>query len=241
MAKSLVVDLNADVGELDQFLKDGTYERLIGSVTSISVACMGHAGSEKLASAMIKFAKKRGGVKVGAHPSYPDRKGFGRVKSEMETEQLVQSVRSQLMWLSEIATSEGMVLSHVKPHGALYHDVGNDDVLAKAMSDLLLQIDPGLRLYGLMTDTLVKHFGTRLIVEGFTDRVYESPERLMDRSIQGAVIQDQEKKLDQAKQLVLYGGVKTLCIHGDQEGCDGFAMRLRTELNASGISVKPWD
>ena len=40
------IDLNCDMGELPEAIADGTQESLMPSLTSVNVACGGHAGDE---------------------------------------------------------------------------------------------------------------------------------------------------------------------------------------------------
>ena len=69
------IDLNADVGELPELAP--VEEELLEVVTSVNVACGGHAGDEASMERVVRAALARG-VAIGAHPSYPDRAGFGR-------------------------------------------------------------------------------------------------------------------------------------------------------------------
>ena len=71
------MDINSDMGELNRLLADDTYEKIMDHVTSINVACGGHAGDEFMMAAMVVLAKEKG-INVGAHPSYPDKENFGR-------------------------------------------------------------------------------------------------------------------------------------------------------------------
>ena len=80
---------------------------------------------------------KRHGVKVGAHPSLPDREGFGRREMKMGREELTASVLYQIGALSAFLRAEGMELNHVKPHGSLYGMAARDPEVAEAIAFLL--------------------------------------------------------------------------------------------------------
>ena len=114
------IDLNCDMGELREAIDDGSQAAIMPFLSSINVACGGHAGDEAMMSATIEQAL-RWKLAVGAHPSYPDRANFGRVAMEMPAEAIAQAVLEQVQSLAAVAARYGVALSHVKPHGALYN------------------------------------------------------------------------------------------------------------------------
>ena len=72
-----MIDVNSDVGEFTHLLEDGTYYQLMDYITSINIACGGHAGDYNLMKAMIRMGIEKN-VNIGAHPGYPDKENFGR-------------------------------------------------------------------------------------------------------------------------------------------------------------------
>ncbi|HUO49137.1 MAG TPA: LamB/YcsF family protein, partial [Acidimicrobiales bacterium] len=108
------IDLNADVGE-----GSGTDEALLDVVTSASIACGVHAGDPSTMAGALAAAMRRG-VAVGAHPSYDDRRGFGRRPVEVTPDELTAGLVSQIGALAAMAQEVGTAVSFVKPHGALY-------------------------------------------------------------------------------------------------------------------------
>ena len=54
-----MIDINCDMGEIDELLDNGTYEALMSYVTSINVACGAHAGDERMMRKMVILAKKK--------------------------------------------------------------------------------------------------------------------------------------------------------------------------------------
>ena len=48
-----MIDINCDMGELNELMDDGTYESLMDHVTSINVACGGHAGDDVMMNTKI--------------------------------------------------------------------------------------------------------------------------------------------------------------------------------------------
>jgi UPF0271 protein len=125
----VVAFLNIDAGELED-----EPEELWASAHAVNIACGGHAGD---AASMARALERcvRYGTRAGAHPSYPDRAGFGRAAMAMGAEALAASVATQCAALAEVAMRVGVTLEHVKPHGALYHAANGDPELARAVID----------------------------------------------------------------------------------------------------------
>jgi UPF0271 protein len=130
------MDLNADVGEDPASLADGSEARLVACVTSVNVACGGHAGTPASMAALVALAN-RSRAALGAHPSYPDRDGFGRRRLDIAADVLQQSITTQVQALAEIAAAHGVSLRHVKPHGALYNIAARDAGVAATIAAAL--------------------------------------------------------------------------------------------------------
>src|SRR5271169_4280212 len=112
----LKMDLNCDMGELPEAIADGTQEALMRSITSINVACGGHAGDERTMKTTIEQAL-RWKLAVGAHPGYSDRANFGRVEMALSAEAIADFVFEQLANFAKVAAACGARVAHVKPHG----------------------------------------------------------------------------------------------------------------------------
>ncbi len=110
------IDLNCDMGEIREHIDDGTQESLMPSITSVNIACGGHAGDESMMKATIEQAL-RWNLTIGAHPGYPDRANFGRLEMDMPLSEVAQTVYEQVRRLSEIAATYATAIVHVKPHG----------------------------------------------------------------------------------------------------------------------------
>jgi UPF0271 protein len=237
-----VVDLNADFGEaVDEKGWTGE-ERLLSLVTSVSIACGGHAGDRASMRRAVAAAARRG-VAVGAHPSYPDRDGFGRRPMRMPAEVLRAAVGVQVAALAGIAAELGVAVGHVKPHGALYHAAGRDPEVAAAVAAgvaaaggegwvLVGQAgSPGLAAW--------QRLGWRVAAEGFVDRRYEADGSLRDRAVAGAVLDDPAEAAAQAVELARRGDVATLCVHGDNPQAVALVAAVRRALATAGIEVAP--
>ena len=222
------MDINSDMGEIYRLLDDGTYSRLMDYVTSINVACGGHAGNEAMMSEMIRLAKEKG-VKVGAHPSYPDRENFGRIDMDMDFDELTDSIRDQIQLLNNIAQDQKVSISHVKPHGAVYNRAAKDKTVAQALGEAVTQVDPSLKVMGLAGSIMLDVFdqmGLEIMAEAFADRTYEADGSLRNRKYDDALITKPEKAAKQTEMMVsgkiiavdgseVAINAQTLCIHSD--------------------------
>ena len=129
-----MVAINCDMGESFSIYHCGDDEGLMPFVTVANVACGFHASDPRVMTRTVKLAKRHG-VKVGAHPSLPDREGFGRREMKMDREELTAAVVYQIGALSGFLRSEGMELNHVKVHGSLYGMSARDPEVAEAIAD----------------------------------------------------------------------------------------------------------
>ena len=238
-----MMDINSDMGEINRLLDDGTYEKLMEYVTSINVACGGHAGDETMMAAMVALAKEKG-VNVGAHPSYPDRENFGRIDMNMDANELSDTVRDQIQLLVDIGTNNGVNLSHVKAHGALYNRAVIDEDIAQTIGEAIIQVDPLLKVMGLAGSKMLSVFdglGLDTMAEAFADRSYESDGTLRNRKYDDALITDPDKAAFQAKNMVegtvisfegkaIEMNAQTICIHSDTPNTVAIAEAVREEI-----------
>jgi UPF0271 protein len=224
------VDLNADLGE--EVTDDAA---LLAVVTSANVACGFHAGTPDTMRAVCAEAARLGTV-VGAQVSYRDRAGFGRVARDVRSEVLREQVAEQVGTLAGLAAEEGAAVRYVKPHGALYHRVIDDEVQAGAVlagSGALPVLGfPGSRLLALAAAD-----GRPAYVEGFPDRAYRDG-RLVGREEAGALLADDEAVARQAVHLA--GEVASLCLNGDSAGAVARARSVRRALTAAGYRLRPF-
>src|ERR1044071_5162697 len=107
-----MIDLNCDMGELE----DAAHEAaLMEHITSANVACGGHAGDEAMMERTVRLAMERG-VRVGAHPGYPDRANFGRIEMPMTGQEIEETIVEQIARLAGVTRPLGVGIVHVKPH-----------------------------------------------------------------------------------------------------------------------------
>jgi 5-oxoprolinase (ATP-hydrolysing) subunit A len=229
------VDLNADLGE--EVTDDAA---LLSVVTSANVACGFHAGNPDIMRAVCDGAAARG-VRVGAQVSYLDREGFGRRPMDVPSHVLTAQVAEQVGVLTAIAAAAGTVVSYLKPHGALYNRLVDDDEQAWAVLDGSGEL-PVLGLPGGVVLELAAAAGRAVWHEGFPDRAYvTSPDgdrRLMPRDQAGAVLHDPERIAVRA--VLMADQVDSLCVHGDGPTAVEAARAVRAALESAGIELRPF-
>lgn len=224
-----IIDINSDVGESFGRYRLGNDEELMTYVTSINVACGLHAGDPLVMRKTVLVAKERG-VKIGAHPSYPDLQGFGRRSMNMNSEEIENFVLYQIGALSAFLKVYNIPLNHVKPHGALYNDAMKSEVVAEAIGRAIILFDRDVKLYGLSKSKGIqvwKDMGLKIFEEVFADRNLMDDGSLVPRGEQNAVIHDISLIRERIRSLVVHGKMKsisgkqielkpdTVCVHGD--------------------------
>jgi 5-oxoprolinase (ATP-hydrolysing) subunit A len=224
--------LNADMGESFGPWVMGRDHEVMPHVDLANVACGFHASDPDVMRRTVRLARQHA-VRVGAHPAYPDLVGFGRRSLACSAEEIENLVLYQLGALAGLCRAEGLEVSYVKPHGALYNDMARDTEILAAVMRAILAYDPALPLMTLATrDTsparrLAEAEGVTLWFEAFADRAYDGEGRLVSRREPGAVHHDPEVIVDQAVRIAtgqpltasdgseLTLSADTLCVHGD--------------------------
>jgi UPF0271 protein len=245
------IDLNCDMGELPEMLADGTQEALMRYVTSVNVACGGHAGDEAMMRATIDQATRHG-VAVGAHPGYEDRENFGRLEFHLRPEEIRDSVYRQVLALRTVAEKCGARVTHVKAHGALYNQAAKDPAIALAIAAGLRLCAQDLVMVGLAGSLMLQEFcaaGFRVAAEAFADRRYEKDGSLRARKFRDALLDKPEDAAEQAVRIAMGQGAltregesvpieaQTICIHSDTPGAARIAEAVRRKLEDAGIKI----
>ena len=235
------IDLNCDMGEMPELIADGTQEALMPSLSSVSVACGGHAGDQHTMKTTIEQALRHH-VSVGAHPSYPDRRNFGRLEFNLPPEIVAETVLEQLLRLAEIAEQCGTKITHVKPHGALYNQAARDKDIAKAIASGVAHWSRDVVLFGLAGSPGLESYRARgfsVAAEAFADRRYESDGTLRSRKRENALIVDPFEAARQAVEIATKGTAQTICIHSDTPGARDLAAATVNALREAGFEVRP--
>jgi len=220
------LDLNCDMGE-----GLNNEALLMPYITSCNIACGGHAGSLEMLDAVIALAKKQN-VKIGAHPSFPDRENFGRKIMKISDGTLRESLTKQLQLFRERAALSKASVHHVKAHGALYNLIASDEEKAALVVDAVQQVFEETKLYVPFQSEIAKVAeaqGLEIVYEAFADRNYRDDLSLVGRTHPKAMITDADLVLAHVKLIVERSKVKTIeghereikaqtfCVHGDNE------------------------
>ena len=223
------IDLNCDMGELD----DARHEAaLMQYITSANIACGGHAGDEHTMERTARLALD-GGVRIGAHPGYPDRANFGRVEIPMTGEEIERTVYRQIVRLDAVVRRVGGRIIHVKPHGALYNVAVRDADVARAIANAAARWNRSAILFGLAGSAMLEVWsgmGMTVAGEAFADRRYEPDGTLRSRKLPDALITDAREAAAQALHFAREGKAQTICVHGDTPGAVGILRACREAL-----------
>ena len=251
------IDLNADVGE-----ERGDDRALLALVSSANIATGAHAGGGDILVNAIAQAIEAG-CAVGAHPSYPDREGFGRRRPprDISSRALAKIITEQVLLVARECAGAGSALHHVKPHGTLYNDAADDAVVAACLLDAIEaasrqlgdRVIPVVGLAGSRMGELATQRGVPFIAEAFADRAYDDKGRLVSRSNPGAVLQGVDEIRQRVVDIALHGLVRTIdggevavradtiCLHGDAPDAVAHARAARAALVDAGVQISSVD
>jgi 5-oxoprolinase (ATP-hydrolysing) subunit A len=246
------IDLNGDAGESFGVWSMGDDSALFRQITSVNIACGFHAGDPSVIRETVRRAADVG-LRIGAHPGYPDLQGFGRRAMGLTAGEVEDVVLYQVAALMGVARAEGVRVAHVKPHGALYNQAAREPVLAAAIARAVRQLDATLVIVGLAGSALLdaaRQIGLHVEAEAFADRAYLPDGSLVPRSREGSLIHDLAAVGARAVRIARDGCVTsldgrsevavradTLCIHGDTPGAAALAATVREALEAAGVRV----
>ncbi|WP_017218726.1 5-oxoprolinase subunit PxpA [Pseudoalteromonas sp. NJ631] len=239
--------LNCDLGESFGAWKMGLDEHVMPHIDMANVACGFHAGDPDVLAQTLKLVNTHQ-VALGAHPSYPDRQGFGRRSMQLSEQEIINALHYQIAAIEGMAKVQGLTLSYVKPHGALYNDMMKSQRLLSCVIKAISHYPSELKLMVLATAQQANHqqladdYKVSLIFEAFADRLYTDEGLLTPRSEAGAV-HNKSALLAQVKQLHQQGSVTTasgkslslradtLCVHGDNEASIALIEEIRNVIN----------
>jgi len=246
---SAQIDFNCDMGESFGSYKLGHDEEIINCITSANIACGFHAGDPNWMRRTVELAEKHD-VAIGAHPGFPDLRGFGRRNMHIASYDVKNDVIYQIGALT--AFTRAKKLQHVKPHGAMYNMAADSEGLARAICQAVLEVDPNIILIVLAGSPwfdVAKEMGLRVGREAFADRAVCADGRLVPRSRPGSVIEDVEEVVKRTMKMVTEGkvtavtgeeiemGADTLCLHSDTPNSIEMASSIRSVLEGIGVEI----
>lgn len=245
------IDLNSDLGESFGNYKIGMDDKIIPLITSANVACGFHASDPVVMDKTLSMAKEAG-IRIGAHPGYPDLMGFGRRNMVISPAEARDYTLYQLGALGAFCKAHGMKMQHVKPHGAFYNMAAKDYELSKAICQAVKEYDDSLivlALYGGELAHAAQDMGLRTAREFFADRAYEEDGSLVNRRKEGAMITDENEAIARVVRMIKEHKVMaitgrdidiagdSICVHGDGVKALAFVQKIREELTKENISI----
>ncbi len=249
------ININCDLGEASKFCTGENDPKLLNIVNSANVACGYHAGDTPTMKKTIKISKLNG-VSIGAHPSFKDRKNFGRKKINLTSKEISKLIIDQINILSEIAKKYLIKISHVKPHGALNNMACEDYDLAKIIAKSIIKTNKDLIFLvptGSEMQKVGKELNMKVAAEIFADRNYEDDGNLISRSKPNALITDpviakkHVIKMVKNQSLNCFSGkqipceIDSVCVHGDGNSAVTTAIEIKNGLIEAGVTLRPLD
>ena len=249
------ININCDLGESSKLHSTKNDPLLLNIVDSANIACGYHAGDKKTMEKTIEISKINK-VSIGAHPSFDDKKNFGRKRLDLPPVEITKLIINQINLLSEIASNKEMKVTHVKPHGALNNMACENYDLAKIISESIIEVNKDLIFLvptGTQMEKAGKKLGMKVASEIFADRNYEDDGNLISRSKKNAMITDPEIakkhviKMVENQALNCYSGkqipceIDSICVHGDGESAINTAKQIKEGLIKSGVTLNPLD
>lgn len=237
-----MIDINCDVGE-----GLNNEHLLMPYISSCNISCGAHAGSVEVIDSVIKLALENN-VKIGAHPSFPDRENFGRKVLDISNEDLQKSLQEQLQLFKERAEIQHANIHHVKPHGALYNLIAVNEEKAQVVVKAIQYVFDEVKLYvpyGSKIEKIAKENRIEIVYEVFADRNYNDDLTLVSRVLPYAVITDKKRVVNHVKRMAEESKVKTVqdnrkeikaqtfCVHGDNT----YVIEILEELNKEFMSL----
>ena len=247
------VDLNSDLGESFGRYTLGMDADILQLVSSANVACGYHASDPLVMNKTIAMAKEAG-VRVGAHPGFPDLMGFGRRNMDVSPAEAKAYTLYQLGALDAFCKAHGVKMQHVKPHGAMYNMAGKDYALSKAICEAIYEYDKDLIVMALSGGELVhaaEDMGLKVAREVFADRAYEEDGSLVNRRKEGSMITDENEAIARVVRMIKEQKVTAItgkdipikadsvCVHGDGVKALAFVKKIRETLTAEGVEIVP--
>lgn len=240
------IHINCDLGEGGE-----NDAQIMPLISACNIACGGHAGTLETMKHTIDLAIEHD-VEIGAHPSYPDKKNFGRNSIEISAEDLKLSLEAQILSLKELAEAEGSQLTHVKPHGALYNDAARDEKTAEIIIETMLLFEENFTLFAPPGSVISRLAEGKIpvVLEAFADRNYNEDYSLVSRSEPHALITEKEAVFEHLYRMFSQGKIRckndreiechatTFCVHSDTPNSVEILQFLHENFTERNISIK---
>jgi UPF0271 protein len=232
-----MVIINCDMGEAFGLYKMGDDEGLMPEIDVANVACGFHGSDFNHMRSTVRLAKLHG-VKVGAHPSLPDLQGFGRREMKIGREELTNCLLYQIGALKAFLDAEGVVLNHIKPHGALYGMAARMEDIAEAVADAAdVYKVPLFGMKGTLHEKVYQRRGHSFVAEYYADLDYNAEGGLIitrehDAKDPTEAAARSLRALTEGKTRSVAGndipvGSDSICVHSDTPNAVAIAQAVR--------------
>jgi len=244
-------DINCDMGEGFGNWRMGDDAAVMPLISTANLACGFHAGDPLIMMNTVALAKEAG-VAIGAHPGLPDLLGFGRRVISLSPKDLISYIIYQVGALNGFLSAAGLLLNHVKPHGALFH-VLRDSVLADAAIDAIVEVAPGAAIYWAGPgdrEPFARRAaarGIRVCTEAYPDLDYADDGSLIvereKRQVPPQLIYDRVAEIVSNKTLTTRAGkklpmdVESVCLHSDSPNALAMLEAARKAIADCGLNV----
>ena len=237
----MAVNINCDMGESFSLYQMGNDEAIMPFITEANVACGFHGSDPNHMRKTVQLAKQHG-VKVGAHFSLPDLAGFGRREMKIERDEMGNIIIYQIGALKGFLEAEGVELSHLKPHGALYGMAARQEHIVHAICDAAeIYGVPIFGLAGTLHEEIYTARGCEFVAEFFADLDYDDQGQLIITREHPTLnaLEVGQKALRAVKDGVVITTTgkevpvkaNTICIHSDTPNVLDIAKNVRSALD----------
>ncbi|QGY32938.1 lactam utilization protein LamB (plasmid) [Pantoea cypripedii] len=229
------------MGEAFGIYRLGNDEDVMPFVTHANIACGFHASDPSVMWETVKIAKKYG-LKIGAHPGLADKEGFGRREIKLSRREVAALILYQTGALKSFLDTEGVPLSHIKPHGALMGMAMRDNHIAEGVADAVLAL--GVPIIACAFSEMTRVFDARGVeysCEFYADLDYDDEGRqiiaLTHDPVEPAVSAArvlQALKTGTAKSVngkTVRVAADTVCVHSDTPNAIAIAKAVHTAMN----------
>jgi UPF0271 protein len=249
------LDINCDCGESFGNWPMGADDAIMPLITTANVACGFHGGDPQVMRKTVAMAADNG-VAVGAHPGLPDLVGFGRRRMDVSPDEAYAMVVYQVGALKAFVEAKGMVLHHVKPHGALYVMLHDQEEVAAAVAEAIrdtcavpvLYWPAPVEMHAL--PRAARKLGIDVIGEVYFDLAYSDEAKLIvERKKTAKDLGEVARRLrrylsegvvESTSGRALPLAAETICVHGDGPNSVEIARTIRTVLTEEGVTVEAW-
>ena len=205
------VDLNSDLGESFGNYKIGNDDKVIPLISSANVACGYHASDPVVMGNTLAMAKEAG-IRIGAHPGFPDLMGFGRRNLSVSPAEAKAYVLYQLGALDAFCRVTGGQLAKAA------QDMGLRTAM-EVFADRAYEED----------GTLVNRRKEGAVITDENEAIVRVIRMVKEKKITAITGKDIDIQAD------------SVCVHGDGAKALAFVEKIREAFAKEGIQIRSLD